>query len=84
MPCLALPCCCCRLPLLSSPTQPCPSYPLCRLLTPTIRAWAKANDLAYKSDSLHIMLHDHVQTLKKGGEAAARELVGQDEYAFTR
>jgi hypothetical protein len=36
------------------------------------------------SDSLQVMLCDHVQTLKKGGEIAARELVDKDEYAFVR
>eukprot|EP00045_Choanoeca_perplexa_P003029 m.28306 g.28306 ORF g.28306 m.28306 type:complete len:387 (+) comp11824_c0_seq1:105-1265(+) len=63
------------------PTMPRYKY---RLLTPTVRAWAKANNLEYKSDSLGVMLHDHVQTLKKGGELAAREMVDKDEYAFAK
>eukprot|EP00730_Choanoeca_flexa_P000371 TRINITY_DN10171_c0_g1_i4.p1 TRINITY_DN10171_c0_g1~~TRINITY_DN10171_c0_g1_i4.p1 ORF type:complete len:387 (+),score=90.91 TRINITY_DN10171_c0_g1_i4:1156-2316(+) len=59
------------------PTMPRYKY---RLLVPTVRAWAKANNLEYKSDTLLTMLKDHVQTLKKSGELAAREIADKDEY----
>ncbi|EDQ91338.1 uncharacterized protein MONBRDRAFT_6483 [Monosiga brevicollis MX1] len=61
------------------PTMPRYKY---RALVPIVRQWAKANGLVYKSDTLPVMLGEHVATLKKAGEMAHREDT-VDPYALS-